>query len=112
MYRWVISRKYTASADRAMPSPMQKVSSSARGTGVSSRVKDRRQPVNTMTMRMATRLKLMVTKLEQTREKGKIYLGMYTLRIKGPFTITEYMDALVLSLKKVQRVWPQIRYRG
>ena len=61
---------------------------------------------------MAPRLKLMVTKLENTRDMGKMNLGMYTFLMSDPFCSTEYMAMLVLSLKKPHSVWPQIRYRG
>ena len=43
---------------------------------------------------------------------GKIYLGIYTLRISEPLVITDCMPMVVLSEKKDQRVCPQIRYSG
>ena len=54
----------------------------------------------------------MVTKLENTRDMGKMNLGIYPFLMSDPFCSTEYMAMLVLSLKKPHNVWPQIRYRG
>jgi len=51
----------------------------------------------------------MVTKRETAWLTGKMNLGMYTFLISGAFWITEVRPMLVVSLKKVNKVLPQIR---
>ena len=62
-----------------------------------------------MTSRTAPKLNSMVTKRETAWLMGKMNLGMYTFLISGAFWITEVRPMLVVSLKKVNRVLPQIR---
>ena len=65
--------------------------------------------MTSMTISMAARLKLVVTNVDATRASGKINFGIYTLRISDPFTMMDSIEVMVLSLKKVHRVWPHIR---
>ena len=60
-----------------------------------------------MTSRMAARLNSRFTKLDTTRLMGKMNLGTYTFL---PSTLL--MPVEVASLKKLNRVLPQMRYSG
>ena len=65
-----------------------------------------------MTSTIAARLNSRLTKLDMTRLMGKMNLGMYTFLIRDALPSTLPMPMLVLSLKKLNRVLPQIRYSG
>ena len=111
-YRWVISRKNTAIAERTMPTPTQKISRNSKGIQNSTNVQQMVERVTTITTKIATRLKLIVTKHDNTLDIGKINLGIYTFLINAPLLRTEYIAILVLSLKNENSVLPQIRYNG
>ena len=62
-----------------------------------------------MTRMMASRLNSRLTKLDTTRLMGKINLGTYTFLIRDELPSTLPMPILVLSLKKLNSVLPQMR---
>ena len=62
-----------------------------------------------MTRMMAARLNSRLTKLDTTRLMGKINLGTYTFLIRDELPSTLPMPILVLSLKKLNSVLPQMR---
>ena len=65
-----------------------------------------------MTSRMAARLNSRFTKLDTTRLMGKMNFGTYTFLISDALPSTLPIPMFVLSLKKLNRVLPQMRYSG
>ena len=82
------------------------------GAQASSSVGYSGERVMSMTSKMAARLNSRLTKLDTTRLTGKINLGTYTFLIREELPSTLPMPMLVLSLKKLNSVLPQIRYSG
>ena len=71
-----MSRKCTARADSAIPTPVQNSSRKTSGIGTNSSFQVSGTRVTSITIRIAARLKLMVTKLDSTRDTGNMYFGM------------------------------------
>ena len=89
--------------------PQVNRNSSTSGAHTSRMVRWKGERVMSMTRMMAARLNSRLTKLDTTRLMGKINLGTYTFLIRDELPSTLPMPILVLSLKKLNSVLPQMR---
>ena len=99
-------------ADIIRPMPNEKIKTKNMGIGNNNKVARSGTCVTIMTIKIATILKSMVTKLEITRANGKMPLGKYTFFSKDALPITEYIAAVVDSETKPNITCPIIKYNG
>lgn len=110
-YKWNISLKKTAKTDKISPIPKQKINNKNSGIILKKIFRVIVPVVYNFITKRAGIVNNKFTLLDTTLESGKIYLGTYTFLIKYPFSIIELIENVVDSEKKVNNIWPDIKYK-
>ena len=106
MYRWITSLKNTAAVARSIPTPTEKTSANSNGSGISNNLQVKPTFNTNITTRSATKENSKLTKANRHFWIGKIYFGIYTLRISAPEFKMEVIALFVASVTKLKTHHP------
>ena len=107
-----MSRKKTANAAKSMPRPAQNIATNKSNKGRASRLKVGEMRKNSITMTTAIREMAKFTSWNSIFSRGKINFETRIFLISGADSIMELIAPLVESAMRVNRILPNIRYRG